>query len=71
MGCLPRSACLGSLSLTQSLNLIVLRESLEIRDNHRWYVPSKVVLKSMTIHLEVWPVSLRQLDGAIWKYLGN
>nr|GEY49913.1 retrovirus-related Pol polyprotein from transposon TNT 1-94 [Tanacetum cinerariifolium] len=34
MGCLQRSACLGSLSLTQSLNSLVLGESLEIRDNH-------------------------------------
>nr|GEX35306.1 uncharacterized mitochondrial protein AtMg00810-like [Tanacetum cinerariifolium] len=34
MGCLPRSACLGSLSLTQSPNSLVLKESLEIRDNH-------------------------------------
>nr|GEU56365.1 hypothetical protein [Tanacetum cinerariifolium] len=34
MGCLPRSACLGSLSLTQSPNSLVLAVSLEIRDNH-------------------------------------
>nr|GEY54644.1 reverse transcriptase domain-containing protein [Tanacetum cinerariifolium] len=34
MGYLPRSACLGSLSLTQSSNSLVLRESLEIKDNH-------------------------------------
>nr|GEV43703.1 hypothetical protein [Tanacetum cinerariifolium] len=34
MGCLPRSACLGSLSLTQSLHSLVLEEGLEIRDNH-------------------------------------
>ncbi|GJQ94563.1 hypothetical protein Tco_0005702 [Tanacetum coccineum] len=33
MGCLPRSACLGSLSLTQSPNSFVLVEGLEIRDN--------------------------------------
>ncbi|GJY38928.1 hypothetical protein Tco_0425292 [Tanacetum coccineum] len=33
MGCLPRSACLGSLSLTQSPNSFVLGEGLEIRDN--------------------------------------
>nr|GEX90295.1 zinc finger, CCHC-type [Tanacetum cinerariifolium] len=36
MGSLPGSACLGSLSLTQSLNSLVLRECLEIRDNHLW-----------------------------------
>nr|GFA18253.1 putative reverse transcriptase domain-containing protein [Tanacetum cinerariifolium] len=34
MGFLPRSACLGSLSLTQSPNSLVLGEGLEIRDNH-------------------------------------
>nr|GEZ84624.1 hypothetical protein [Tanacetum cinerariifolium] len=34
MGCFPRSTCLGSLSLTQSLNLLVFGEGLEIRDNH-------------------------------------
>nr|GEV87582.1 hypothetical protein [Tanacetum cinerariifolium] len=34
MGCLPRSACLGSLSLTQSPNSLVLGEGLEIQDNH-------------------------------------
>nr|GFD21047.1 hypothetical protein [Tanacetum cinerariifolium] len=43
MGCLPRSACLGSLSLTQSPNSLVFEEGLEIRDNHLWYVISKVV----------------------------
>nr|GEV71254.1 hypothetical protein [Tanacetum cinerariifolium] len=36
MGCFPRSACLGSLSLTQSLNSLVLGEGLEIWDNHLW-----------------------------------
>nr|GEY87631.1 hypothetical protein [Tanacetum cinerariifolium] len=36
MGCLPRSACLGSLSLTQSPNSLVLGEGLEIKDNHLW-----------------------------------
>ncbi|GJX48333.1 hypothetical protein Tco_0273523 [Tanacetum coccineum] len=38
MGCLPRSACLGSLSLTQSPNSFVLGEGLEIWDNQlcRW-----------------------------------
>ncbi|GKC69399.1 hypothetical protein Tco_1115282, partial [Tanacetum coccineum] len=40
--------------LDLSPNSLVHGESLEIRDNHRWYVPSKiVVLKSMTIHLKV------------------
>nr|GEU73474.1 hypothetical protein [Tanacetum cinerariifolium] len=34
MGCLLRSACLESLSLTQSSNSLVLREGLEIWDNH-------------------------------------
>nr|GEX44404.1 hypothetical protein [Tanacetum cinerariifolium] len=34
MRCLLRSACLGSLSLTQSLNSLVLEKGLEIRDNH-------------------------------------
>nr|GEW16978.1 hypothetical protein [Tanacetum cinerariifolium] len=34
MGCLPQSTCLGSLSLTQSPNSLVLREGLEIQDNH-------------------------------------
>nr|GEX23046.1 hypothetical protein [Tanacetum cinerariifolium] len=34
MRCLPRSACLGSLSSTQSLNSLVLGEGLEIQDNH-------------------------------------
>nr|GEY82475.1 hypothetical protein [Tanacetum cinerariifolium]GEY84013.1 hypothetical protein [Tanacetum cinerariifolium] len=34
MGCLPGSACLGSLSLTQSPNSLVLGEGLEIWDNH-------------------------------------
>ncbi|GJR64163.1 hypothetical protein Tco_0010228 [Tanacetum coccineum] len=71
MGCLPRSACLGSLSLTQSPNSFVLGEGLEIRDNQLWYIPSKVVLNSMTVHLEVWPGVLRKLNGAIWKDLGN
>nr|GEZ24721.1 reverse transcriptase domain-containing protein [Tanacetum cinerariifolium] len=36
MRCLPRSACLGSLSLTQYPNSMVLGECLEIRDNHLW-----------------------------------
>nr|GEX92834.1 hypothetical protein [Tanacetum cinerariifolium] len=34
MGCLPRSACLGSLSLTQSQHSLFLGECLETRDNH-------------------------------------
>nr|GFB00197.1 hypothetical protein [Tanacetum cinerariifolium] len=34
MGYLPRSACLGSLSLTKSSNSLVYGECLEIRDNH-------------------------------------
>nr|GEW67821.1 hypothetical protein [Tanacetum cinerariifolium] len=34
MGCLPRSTCLGSLSLTQSPNSLVLGEGLKIQDNH-------------------------------------
>nr|GEW63922.1 hypothetical protein [Tanacetum cinerariifolium] len=34
MGWLTRSACLWSLSLTQSPNLLVFGEGLEIRDNH-------------------------------------
>nr|GEU40950.1 hypothetical protein [Tanacetum cinerariifolium] len=34
MGCLPRSTCLGLLSLTQSLNSLVLGDGLEIQDNH-------------------------------------
>ncbi|GJT50179.1 hypothetical protein Tco_0976336 [Tanacetum coccineum] len=70
MGCLPRSACLGSLSLTQSPNSFVLREGLEIRDNHLWYFLSKVVLNSMTVHLEIWPRVLGELNGSIWKDLG-
>ncbi|GJQ90815.1 hypothetical protein Tco_0001954 [Tanacetum coccineum] len=35
-----------------------------------WYVPSKVVLKSMTVHLEVWPVGLYN-HGAIKDTLEN
>ncbi|GKC21364.1 hypothetical protein Tco_1023514 [Tanacetum coccineum] len=70
MGCLSQSACLGSLSLTHSPNSLVLREVLEIHDNHGWYVPSKVVLKSMTVHLEVWLGVLGKLDGAIRVHLG-
>nr|GEX75353.1 uncharacterized mitochondrial protein AtMg00810-like [Tanacetum cinerariifolium] len=38
---------------------VVAREGLEIQDNHQSYVLSKVVLESMTTHLEVWPVGLR------------
>ncbi|GKD96151.1 hypothetical protein Tco_1380048 [Tanacetum coccineum] len=45
--------------LDPSPNTLVLGEGLEIWDNHGWYVPSKVVLESMTVHLEVWPVGLR------------
>ncbi|GJU50378.1 retrovirus-related pol polyprotein from transposon TNT 1-94 [Tanacetum coccineum] len=45
--------------LDPSLNSLVLGEGLEIRDDHSWYVPSKVVLESMTVHLEVWLVGLR------------
>nr|GEX91764.1 E3 ubiquitin-protein ligase UPL1 isoform X1 [Tanacetum cinerariifolium] len=41
MVCLSQSACLRSLSLTQSLNSLVVGEGLEIRDNHKWYVLSK------------------------------
>ncbi|GJS96064.1 hypothetical protein Tco_0803032 [Tanacetum coccineum] len=33
MGCLPRSACLGSRRLTRPPNLLVHGERLEIRDN--------------------------------------
>ncbi|GJV44150.1 hypothetical protein Tco_1428686 [Tanacetum coccineum] len=55
MGCLPRSACLRSLCLTRHLNLLDIRECLEIWDYQLWYVPSKVVLNTMTIHFEVWP----------------
>nr|GEX77240.1 hypothetical protein [Tanacetum cinerariifolium] len=36
IGCLPRSACLRSLSLTQSPNSLVLGEGLDIRENHQW-----------------------------------
>nr|GEW37618.1 hypothetical protein [Tanacetum cinerariifolium] len=71
MGCLPRSACLGSLSLTQSPNSLVLGEGLEIQDNHIWYILSKVVFEYVTIHLEVWPVGLGYLNGAIREYLGD
>nr|GEV07858.1 hypothetical protein [Tanacetum cinerariifolium] len=65
MGCLPRGTCLGLLSLTQSPNLLVLGEGLEIWDNHLWYVLSKVVFQSMTIYLEIW------LDSAIREHLGD
>nr|GEX90079.1 reverse transcriptase domain-containing protein [Tanacetum cinerariifolium] len=44
---------------------------LKIRDNYLWYVLSKVVLESMTIHLEVWSAGLREFDGFIREYLGN
>ena len=54
-------------SLTRSPNSLVRGENLEIRDNHGWYVPSKVVLQPMTVHFEIWSVSLRQFDGTIWK----
>nr|GEV35497.1 hypothetical protein [Tanacetum cinerariifolium] len=43
----------------------------QVQDNHRWYVLSKVVLESMTIHLEIWPVDLRLLDCAIREYFGD
>ena len=59
-----------SLSLTRSPHLLVLGECLEVWDYHGWYVPSKIMLKSMTIHLEVRPIFLRKLDGTVWKYLG-
>ncbi|GJS55147.1 hypothetical protein Tco_0628509 [Tanacetum coccineum] len=50
MGCLPRSACLGSRCLTHHKDLLVLGESLEIWNYQVWYVPSKVMLDAMTIH---------------------
>ncbi|GKA07301.1 heat intolerant 4-like protein [Tanacetum coccineum] len=47
MGCLPRSACLGSLSLTQSPHLVVLGEGLEIRDNQLW--PSRLCARARSV----------------------
>ncbi|GJS97955.1 hypothetical protein Tco_0819125 [Tanacetum coccineum] len=60
MGCLPRSACLGSRCLTHHKDLLILGESLEIWNYQVWYVPSKVMLDAMTIHFEIWPVGLRK-----------
>ncbi|GJZ63011.1 putative reverse transcriptase domain-containing protein, partial [Tanacetum coccineum] len=44
MGCLSRSACLGSLSLTQSPNSFVLGEGLEIWNNQLW--PSRLCARA-------------------------
>ncbi|GKF13100.1 RNA-directed DNA polymerase, eukaryota [Tanacetum coccineum] len=68
MGCLPRSACLGSRCLTHHKDLLILGESLEIWNYQVWYVPSKVMLDAMTIHFEIWPVGLRKLTSAVRKY---
>nr|GEZ10970.1 hypothetical protein [Tanacetum cinerariifolium] len=38
MGFLPRSTGFGSISLTISPNSLVLREGLEIWDNHQWFM---------------------------------
>nr|GFC33246.1 hypothetical protein [Tanacetum cinerariifolium] len=59
--------------LTTPLFITTTRISigLKIRDNYLWYVLSKVVLESMTIHLEVWSAGLREFDGFIREYLGN
>ncbi|GKE64261.1 hypothetical protein Tco_1518422, partial [Tanacetum coccineum] len=54
MGCLPRSACLGSRCLTHHKDLLILGESLEIWNYQVWYVPSKVVFDAMTIHFDPW-----------------
>nr|GEV57818.1 retrovirus-related Pol polyprotein from transposon TNT 1-94 [Tanacetum cinerariifolium] len=48
MGCLPPSTYLGSLSLTKSLNSLVFREGLEIRDNYLWTTP---MAKSLALHI--------------------
>nr|GEW67378.1 hypothetical protein [Tanacetum cinerariifolium] len=52
-------------SSNRSLNLLVLRESLEIQDYHWWYIPSIVVLQTMTIDFEIRAVSMRQFGSAI------
>ncbi|GJT28957.1 hypothetical protein Tco_0909232 [Tanacetum coccineum] len=46
MGCLPRSACLRSLCLTRHLNLLDIRECLEIRDYQlcEWSTPTGLKL---------------------------
>ncbi|GJS05322.1 hypothetical protein Tco_0321830 [Tanacetum coccineum] len=70
MGCLPRSACLGSLSLTQSLNLIVPLKgrfgdpgyhtqdippnSTVRRDHSLKFCPSLVSLNGAYERLEQW-----------------
>ncbi|GJV84507.1 retrovirus-related pol polyprotein from transposon TNT 1-94 [Tanacetum coccineum] len=50
MGCLPRSACLGSLSLTQSPNSFVLGEGLEIRDNQSWLLSKELRKKFLGLY---------------------
>nr|GEV96494.1 hypothetical protein [Tanacetum cinerariifolium] len=56
MGCLPRSALFfitESLSLTRSLNLVVHGERVKIRGNIKRNVTTKIVLHTVTIHLEI------------------
>ncbi|GJS30770.1 hypothetical protein Tco_0491390 [Tanacetum coccineum] len=67
----PPMKCLFKVAmLDTSPNLLVHGEHLEIWDYQLWYIPSKVVLQTVTIHFEVLPEVLGYLDSAIWKNLG-
>ncbi|GJR44659.1 hypothetical protein Tco_1312762 [Tanacetum coccineum] len=43
-----------------SLNLVILRESLEIRDNQWWCIPSIVMLKTVAVDFEIRTIGMRQ-----------
>nr|GEX09707.1 hypothetical protein [Tanacetum cinerariifolium] len=74
MGCLPRSALFfvtELLSLTRSLNLVVHGERVKIQSNIRRNVTTKIVLHTVTIHLEIRTIRFRQLNSTIRKDTGQ
>nr|GEV52361.1 hypothetical protein [Tanacetum cinerariifolium] len=58
-------------NLTRSPHSFVHGDGVKIQDNLGWNVSSKIMLHTITIHLKVWTIGLRQLYGSIWKNLGD
>nr|GEU46334.1 hypothetical protein [Tanacetum cinerariifolium] len=60
-----------SFSLTRSHNLVVHGECVKVRSNIGRNVTSKIVLHTVTIHLEIQTIRLRQLNSTVRKDTGG
>nr|GEX43830.1 reverse transcriptase domain-containing protein [Tanacetum cinerariifolium] len=71
---LPSHLEYAFLESTNKLPIIIAKKLKDkekerlIKDNHGWYIPSKVMFESMTVHLEVRLKSARKLDHEVHSF---